>query len=84
MADIEFTKEEKDILVKKIKRYFLEELDQEIKQFDADFLLDFFSKEIGPYFYNRGLYDAQTILESKVETITEGFYEIEKPTAFRK
>ena len=84
MADIEFTKEEKDILVKKIKRYFLEELDQEIKQFDADFLLDFFSKEIGPYFYNRGLYDAQTILESKVETITEGFYEIEKPTEFRK
>lgn len=84
MAEIEFTKEEKEILVKKIKLYFVEELDQEIKQFDAEFLLDFFTEEIGPYFYNRGLYDAQTLLESKLELITEGFYEIEKPTEFNK
>lgn len=30
------------------------------------------------------LYDAQAFVESKVETITEGFYEIEKPTEFIK
>lgn len=51
-------------------------------QFDAEFLLDFFSEEVGSYFYNRGLYDAQTLLESKIETITEAFTEIEKPTDF--
>ncbi len=84
MADIEFTKDEKEILVKKIKLYFTEELDQNIAQFDAEFLLDFFTEEVGPYFYNRGLYDAQALLESKIETISEGFYEIEKPTEFTK
>ena len=47
MSEIEFTKEEKDILVQKIKGYFVDELDQEIAQFDAEFLLDFFTREVG-------------------------------------
>jgi uncharacterized protein (DUF2164 family) len=84
MSDIEFTNEEKDILVGRIKRYFDDELGQEIAQFDALFLLDFFSQQIGPYFYNCGVRDAQVLLQSKIETITEGFYEIEKPTEFIK
>lgn len=84
MAEIKFTNEEKRILVNKIKNYFVEELDQEIAQFDAEFLLDFFTREVGPYFFNRGLHDAQALLESKIETITEGFYEIEMPTEFIK
>ena len=50
------------------------------KHFDAELLLDFFSKEIGPYFYNRALYDAQVIIQSKVETLNDAIYEIEKPT----
>lgn len=82
MADIEFNSEEKEILIKKIKQYFEQELDQDIAQFDADFLLDFFTREVGPYFYNKGLYDAQALVESKLETITDSFYEIEKPTDF--
>lgn len=84
MSEIEFTKEEKDQIVKKIQLYFKEELNYEIGQFDAQFLLDFFAEEIGGYFYNRGLYDAQTILEQRLENITEAIYELEKITEFRK
>ena len=84
MPDIEFTKEEKEIITRKIQLYFTEELDQEIGQFDAQFLLDFFSEEIGPYFYNRGLYDSQTILQSKIEFIADAIYELEKITEFRR
>ena len=80
MSLIEFTKDEKKVIVNKIQLYFNEELDQTIGQFDAEFLLDFFSEEVGAYYYNRGLYDAQTILESKLESITDAFYEIEKKT----
>ncbi|MGD8911205.1 MAG: DUF2164 domain-containing protein [Candidatus Thiodiazotropha sp.] len=80
MSNIEFSKDEKEHIVHKIKRYFSEELDQEIGQFDAEFLLDFFSKEIGPYYYNRGLYDARAVLESRLGNIDEALYEIEKPT----
>ena len=84
MSEINFSKEEKEIITKKIQLYFSEELDREIGQFDAQFLLDFFSEEIGSYFYNRGLYDAQSILENRMESISEAIYEIEKITEFRK
>jgi uncharacterized protein (DUF2164 family) len=84
MSEIKFSKEEIDIIAKKIQIYFSEELDQEIGQFDAQFLLDFISEEIGPYFYNRGLYDAQSILENRMDSISEAIYDIEKITEFRK
>ena len=84
MAEIEFSKEEKELITKKIQLYFKEELDREIGQFDALFLLDFFADEIGAYFYNRGLYDARAILERRVEDISEAIYELEKITDFRR
>jgi uncharacterized protein (DUF2164 family) len=84
MSEIEFSKEEKELIVRKIQLYFTEELDSEIGQFDAQFLLDFFAEEVGGYFYNRGLYDAQTILEKRMEEITDAIYELEKITEFRK
>jgi len=84
MTDIKFSNEEKEILVKKIQEYFLKELDRDIKQFDTEFLLDFISKEVGVYFYNKGLYDAQSILERKLEDISEGIYELEKITEFQR
>ena len=84
MSKIEFSKEEKEVIVRKIKLYFQEELDSDIGQFDAEFLLDFFSEEIGSYYYNRGLYDAQSVLEARLESITEAIYEIEKPTGYSR
>ncbi len=80
MADIEFSREEREAICRRIQLYFQEELDQEIGQFDAGFLLDFFAGEIGPFFYNRGLYDAQAILESRMENVAEAIYELEKIT----
>ena len=84
MSAIKFTKGEKAIILGKIQRYFREELDQEIGQFDAEFLLDFFAEELGAYFYNRGLYDAQILLEGRMESIAEAIYELEKPTDFAR
>ena len=82
MAELEFTRDEKSIIARKIQLYFQEELEQEIGQFDAEFLLDFFAEEVGSFFYNRGLYDAQAVLEDRLQNITEALYEIEKPTQF--
>ena len=76
---MEFSREEKDAIVAKIQTWFQEELDQEIGQFDAEFLLDFFADEMGKYFYNRGLMDAQAILDSRMESLNEAIAELEKP-----
>lgn len=81
---MEFSAVEKKALAKKIKEYFAKELDQEIGGFEAGFLLDFFTEEIGPYFYNRGLYDAQALLARKMDDLAETIYELEKPTKFSR
>ena len=84
MNKLEFSSEEKTQIVRKIKMYFQEELDQQIGSFDAEFLLDFFAEEVGAYFYNRGLYDAQTLFSQKVEELSDSIYELERPTEFSK
>lgn len=80
MSAIKFSKDEKERIIRKIQLFFSEELEQTIGQFDAEFLLDFFSEEVGAYYYNRGLFDTQAILESKLEIIADAIYELEKPT----
>jgi uncharacterized protein (DUF2164 family) len=80
MSDIKFSKEETDLIVSKIKMYFNDELDQEIGGFEAEFLMGFFAKEIGPYFYNQGLSDAQTLFTEKAEELGYLVQDLEKPT----
>lgn len=84
MAEISFFREEKEIIVQKIQAYFSAELDREIGRFDAEFLLDFFAGEIGPYFYNRGLLDARAVLARKMDSISEEIDALEKITDLRK
>lgn len=79
MKEIKFSKDETDRIVGKIKSYFNDELDQEIGDFEAEFLIDFFAKEIGPYFYNRGLSDANTLFTEKSEELGYLIQELEQP-----
>lgn len=82
MAQIQFSAEEKAAIVRRIQMYFDQELRQEIGRFDAEFLLDFFTGEIGGYFYNRGLYDAQAALSSRLDDLNEAIVQLEMPTEF--
>jgi len=80
MSDIKFSRDEKERIIKKVEGYFSNELDQEIGNFEAEFLIDFFADEIGAYFYNRGLNDAHTLFTEKVEELGYTIQELEKPT----
>ncbi len=71
-------------MIQNIRQYFEEQLDSEIGQFDAEFLLDFFAEKIGVYFYNQGLRDAQVVLKDRLESIVDAIYDIEKPTGFSR
>lgn len=75
---MKLTEETNRLLVQKLMDYFEQELDTDLGQFDAEFLLQFIAKEMGSHFYNQGLYDAQTILQSKLDDITDAITEIEK------
>ncbi|OAN11294.1 hypothetical protein A3K86_20270 [Photobacterium jeanii] len=78
MSKITLSNDQKNILVSKLQNYFEQELDQDLGQFDAEFLLDFIAKEFGSHFYNQGLYDAQAILDRRVDEIKESIYELEQ------
>ncbi len=80
MPTIEFSSQQKETIIAKIQIYFEQNLDQDIGQFDAEFLLDFFSDKIGPYYYNQGLQDAQAVIQNSLLNIGEAIDEIEKPT----
>ncbi len=80
MSDIKFSKDETDRIVSKIKTYFDSELNHEIGSFEAEFLIDFFAKEVGPFFYNRGLSDAHTLFIERAEELTYLVQELEEPT----
>ena len=84
MEKIKFSKEETNIIVRRIQDYFDDELEIEIGQMRAEFLLNFFSEEIGAYHYNRGLNDAQALLLKKVDDFTDGIYVLEQRTEFNK
>lgn len=49
-----------------IKRYFVEELDQDIGELKAGLILEFFLKEIAPTIYNGAIADAQTYLRDRL------------------
>ena len=78
MSVVEFSKEEKVLITQKLQRYVATELGFEMGSFDAEFLLDFVSKELGCYFYNRGLYDAQTVVNARFEEMAEAIVLLEK------
>ncbi len=84
MAIISFNKTEKEAIVQKIRVYFEKELDQQIGQFEAGFLLNFFTEEIGPHFYNKGLQDAEAVLHKRLDELTEAIDSLAKPTQARR
>ena len=65
-------------LVPSIQRYLKEKLDSEIGNIDAEFLLGFFLKEIGPAIYNRAVRDAQALLGERVAELDGTCWEPEE------
>ena len=80
LAEIKLDDSIKVAVVAKLQKYVEVELQQEIGSFDAEFLLDFFSKEVGGYYYNQGLADALKSFEIKMEDVGESIYQLEKET----
>tara|TARA_Y100001956_G_C4120830_1_gene187311 strand:+ start:2002 stop:2253 length:252 start_codon:yes stop_codon:yes gene_type:complete len=78
MSKIEFTSHQKQAMATALQNYMEQELDVEIGQFDADFMLDFITAKFGPAFYNQGIKDAQAIMERKMMDISDELYEIEQ------
>jgi uncharacterized protein (DUF2164 family) len=81
MKKISFEKAEREAIVGRIQRYFVDELDSSIGNIPAEQLLMFFGEVIGPYYYNRGLNDAQGAFTRLAETFNDEIYGLEQREA---
>ncbi len=78
MAAIKFEKEQKEIILDKLKKYCAEELDLEMGQFEAEFFLDFIADNIGNHFYNKALSDAQYIVTQRTMDMADAIDEMSR------
>ena len=79
---ITFTPEQRNELIQRVRNYCEGELSLELGRFDVEFLVDFFTKEIGPVYYNQGLFDAVAMLDKRVDDLRESMLTLEqRPTS---
>jgi uncharacterized protein (DUF2164 family) len=74
---IKLDKKNEDYLLDSVKRFFSEELDEDIGDLKAMRVLDYFAREIGPSIYNQAIADAQTYFQEKVTDLGGVSYEAE-------
>ncbi len=78
MAELELSKEERERLIRIIQQFSEDELDQEMGNMDAGFLLDRLIGPLGNTFYNMGLRDAGALFSRRAEDIADELYAMEK------
>jgi len=78
MPKLDFSSDDQAAIVARVRAYFLSEFDLDVGRFEAEAILTFFAKEIGAHFYNRGLYDAQSVIVNQVDVINDAIYQLEK------
>lgn len=78
MKAIVFSRDETAAITAKLRDYFRDELEIDLPALPAEMLLDFLGREIGPFFYNRGLYDAQAVVAKMGEEMGEAILGLER------
>ena len=66
---ISLEKEIRERIIEEIKSYYWNEEAEEISDFKAENLLDFFLENIGPHIYNQGIKDAYAFMMEKTEDL---------------
>jgi uncharacterized protein (DUF2164 family) len=77
---IRLSAERRALLVRAIKAHFQTEFDEQLSDFRALALLDFFVRELGPPVYNQGVRDVTKFIQEKLGDIEGEIYEREPTT----
>ncbi len=74
---IKLDRESEDRSLASIKRFFDEQMGDDIGELKARLVLEFCLKEIGPSVYNRAVADAQSFMQERVTDLDGSCYEPE-------
>ena len=76
---IQLTEERKKAILLSLNSFYAEIFDEPLSDYQAERLLAFFVKTLGPSVYNQGVQDARTFMLEKMEDLDAEFYEPEEP-----
>jgi len=76
---IKLSPERRSHLIAATREYFSKSFDEEISDFRAERLVEFFVKEIGAPVYNQAIKDAYGFIQDKLVDLEGEFYEPETP-----
>ena len=62
-----------------VQRFFVDEFDRELSDFQARRLIDFLLRHLGAPVYNQAIQDARSFLQAKLDDLDGEFYEPEEP-----
>jgi uncharacterized protein (DUF2164 family) len=77
---IKLSDERREQLIFLTRRFFTQELDREISDFQAARLIDFFVRSLGAPVYNQAIHDARAAVQTKLDDLEGEFYEPEDPS----
>ena len=62
----------------KIKRFMQDRFELDLGSFEAAEILELFTREIAPHYYNRAIFDVQAHLKERFESIESDVWALEK------
>ena len=80
---IRLTDERRARTLRSLRKFYAESLDQDLSEFTAARILDFFVKELGPPVYNQAIQDARKFLQQKLDDLDVEYYEPDEPLSER-
>ena len=69
----------KQAVLNLLTAFYLDEFDEELSSYQAERLLEFFMKNLGPPVYNQAISDARAFMLGKLDDLDSEFYEPEEP-----
>lgn len=76
---IRLSPDRRSALLRTLKAWFDDEMDEPLSDFRAEALLDLFVRELGPQVYNQGVRDACAAMQEKLGDLEGEVYERDRP-----
>jgi len=61
-----------------LQRFLRERFELELGSFEAQEVLELFSREIAPHYYNKAIFDVQTVLKDRFDSLESDLWALEK------
>jgi len=72
------TADQESDVASKIKRFMADRFELDLDSFEALEVLELFTREVAPHYYNRAIFDVQAHLKERFESIESDLWALEK------